>query len=208
MEEVEGEKITVQFDGRRCIHARHSVLGQPGVFRANVQGPWIHPDAASVAEVMEVAHACPSGAIRYTRRDGGPDEQAPRVNVARVRENGPLAFHADVAIAGQDRTFRATLCRCGRSANKPFCDGAHAGSFTASGEPETTPSEPLAARDGVVRVTPRPNGPLIVEGNLELCAGTGRTQNRVTRAALCRCGGSSKKPYCDGTHAKIGFEAP
>ena len=45
-----------------------------------------------------------------------------------------------------------------------------------------------------------------LEGNLEICSGTGHTINRVGKTALCRCGQSSKKPYCDGTHAKVGFK--
>ncbi|MFX5785542.1 CDGSH iron-sulfur domain-containing protein [Acinetobacter baumannii] len=46
-----------------------------------------------------------------------------------------------------------------------------------------------------------------VTGNLELCAGTGRTFDRVTKTWLCRCGGSANKPYCDGTHRRIGFKS-
>ena len=47
------------------------------VFRANVPGPWIFPDSASVEGIVQVAHACPSGAITYERLDGGPQESAP-----------------------------------------------------------------------------------------------------------------------------------
>ena len=57
-------------------------------------------------------------------------------------------------------------------------------------------------------MTPRENGPLLVEGNLEICSGTGRTVNRVVKTALCRCGQSANKPYCDGSHKAIGFTAP
>ncbi|MCI0736974.1 MAG: CDGSH iron-sulfur domain-containing protein [Beijerinckiaceae bacterium] len=52
-----------------------------------------------------------------------------------------------------------------------------------------------------------PNGPLIVSGSIEIVSGTGRTINRMMRAALCRCGESQNKPYCDGSHARTGFEA-
>ena len=73
-----------------------------------------------------VAQACPSGAIQYTRHDGGEEEQAPEVNLVHVRENGPLALRATLRIAGQPCGYRATLCRCGHSKNKPYCDGRHA----------------------------------------------------------------------------------
>lgn len=206
-EEVKGAKTVIRFEGKRCIHARHCVLSRPDVFVPNVPGTWIHPDRASPADVAALAHACPSGAITYEPLDGSPAESAPVVNLIRVRENGPLAVHAELVVAGNPDGFRATLCRCGASGNKPYCDGSHnAASFRATGEPDTKASEPLAARAGALRVTPLPNGPLLVEGNAELVSGTGRTINRVTKTALCRCGQSSSKPYCDGTHTKVGFQ--
>ncbi len=204
-----GKAITIKFDGKRCIHSRFCVLGAPAVFRANTPGTWIYPDAANVEELVTIAHECPSGAITYTRNDGGPNETAPPVNVAHVRENGPYAFNAELTVAGETVGYRATLCRCGASKNKPFCDGSHnTVNFAASGEPETRPSEPLAVRNGPLTVAPQKNGPLRISGNLEICAGTGRTIDRVTGAELCRCGGSRTKPFCDRTHLKIGFEAP
>ncbi|HEX4340501.1 MAG TPA: ferritin-like domain-containing protein [Polyangiaceae bacterium] len=206
IETVRGKHVLLHFDSNRCIHSRHCVLGAPKVFRANVKGPWLDPDATTVESFVAVAHACPSGAITYDRVDGGPGEPIPDVNVLRLRENGPLGFTADLHIDGQPDRIRATLCRCGASKKKPFCDGSHnAIKFVATGEPETIQTEPLAERGGALQIVPTPNGPLRVTGNLEICAGTGRTVKRVTSTALCRCGGSSKKPFCDGTHARIGF---
>lgn len=207
-EVVRGERTVIVFEGEKCIHSRHCVLSRPDVFVPNVPGEWIHPDAATPDQIAALALACPSGAIQYERLDGGPQEEAPMVNLVHVRENGPLAFHAGLRIEGQPTGFRATLCRCGASKNKPFCDGSHSGAgFRATGEPATEESQALAVRSGVVKVTPRPNGPLLVEGNLEVVSGTGRTINRVTKSAFCRCGQSSNKPYCDGTHAKVGFSS-
>jgi CDGSH-type Zn-finger protein/uncharacterized Fe-S cluster protein YjdI len=209
VEAVRGKQVLLQFEGRLCIHSRTCVLSRPDVFVPNVQGEWIHPDNATPEQLAALAESCPSGAIRYERLDGGPQEAAPRVNVARVRENGPIALHADMEIEGHGPALRATLCRCGASNNKPFCDGSHtAAGFVATGEPATAESQPLAERAGRVNVRPRPNGPVLVEGSLEICSGTGRTINRTVKTALCRCGSSANKPYCDGTHAKIGFRAP
>jgi CDGSH-type Zn-finger protein/uncharacterized Fe-S cluster protein YjdI len=211
IETVRGDNVLLRFEGKRCIHARHCVLSRPDVFVPNVEGEWLHPENATAEEIAELAHSCPSGAITYASLDGGALERAPRVNLARVRENGPIAVHGDVELhgaGGASKLHRATLCRCGASANKPFCDGSHtAAGFTATGEPGAQPSTPLEARDGLLKVRPMKNGPLLVEGNLEICSGTGRTVNRVTRTALCRCGQSQNKPYCDGTHAKVGFQA-
>jgi CDGSH-type Zn-finger protein len=122
-----------------------------------------------------------------------------------VRENGPYAVHAQIELPHAS-AMRATLCRCGQSRRKPYCDGSHvAAGFTATGEPATRDSEPLAERGGALTVTPLPNGPLQLSGNVEICSGTGRTLARTRSARLCRCGGSGNKPFCDGTHARIGF---
>jgi len=208
IEEVRGTRVVLRFHAARCIHSRHCVLDRPDVFVPNVEGAWIHPDNATPDELAELAHNCPSGAIAYERLDGGVTEQAPKVNTVRVRENGPLAFRAEVELAGHGRMLRATLCRCGQSKQKPFCDGSHtAAGFAASGEPATRSSEPLAVRDGACVVTPMKNAFLKVRGPLEVVSGTGRTLDRVDKAALCRCGGSQTKPYCDGTHRTIGFVA-
>jgi CDGSH-type Zn-finger protein/uncharacterized Fe-S cluster protein YjdI len=208
VERVQGEKLELLFEARRCIHARFCVTGAPQVFLANVQGPWIHPDAMPVERVVEIAHACPSGAIRYRRVDGVSDETAPPVNLASVREHGPYAFRGQLRLDGQALGFRATLCRCGASKNKPFCDGSHHEiGFDATGEPPTKETGMLPTRDGVLAIDPQPNGPLAVSGNLEIISGTGRVVARVTGARLCRCGGSANKPFCDGTHAKIGFKS-
>ena len=209
VESVTGKWATVRFDGRLCIHSRGCVLAEPEVFRANVQGPWIDPDGASAEELMRVAINCPSGAIRVTRHDGGAQEGAPKVNTITVRENGPLAIHAEIELAGERVAARATLCRCGQSNNKPYCDGSHVGAgFVSTGEPPTAASAALAKRDGVLSITPYKDGPLGVAGPVEILSGTGRTIDRVARTALCRCGHSGRKPFCDGSHARVGFTAP
>jgi CDGSH-type Zn-finger protein/uncharacterized Fe-S cluster protein YjdI len=209
VETVAGKLVTIEFDGQLCVHARRCVLSQPTVFKSNVEGAWIDPDAASAEALEYVALNCPSGAIRVSRHDGGPDETSPKVNTISVRENGPLAISAEIVLAGAPIGTRATLCRCGESKNKPYCDGSHvAAAFAATGEPTTATSAALAKRDGALTITPYPNGPLGVAGPVEIISGTGRTVNRVERTALCRCGHSANKPYCDGAHAKVGFVAP
>jgi CDGSH-type Zn-finger protein/uncharacterized Fe-S cluster protein YjdI len=208
IETVRGAKLELDFEAKRCIHSRFCVTWAPQVFLANVQGPWIHPDAMPVERLAEVAHACPSGAIRYRRLDGGADEAAPPVNLLSVREAGPYAFRAQLQIDGAPAGFRATLCRCGASKNKPYCDGSHHQvGFSASGEPPDGKTDMLPVRDGLLAIDPQTDGPLRVRGNLEITSGTGRAVARVTSVYLCRCGGSANKPFCDGTHARIGFRS-
>lgn len=208
VEHIEGRDLTLLYEGKKCIHARFCVTGAPKVFLANVKGPWISPDAVEVDHLVEIAHACPSGAIRYQRKDGKHDEIAPQVNLAAIREAGPYALRGDLRLNGEPIGFRATLCRCGASKNKPFCDGSHhdAG-FSASGEPPTGKADMLAVRDGPLAIDPQVDGPLQVRGNLEITSGTGRVVARVTVARLCRCGHSNNKPFCDNSHVRVGFKS-
>ena len=207
-EEVKGNKVTVIFDGQRCIHSRHCVTTGANVFLGNVDGAWIFPDKDDADVTVATAHMCPSGAITYRRTDGGPQEKAPPANTMNVREDGPYAFRADLVIDGQPAGFRATLCRCGASKNKPFCDHSHAEiGFAASGEPASKSNKTLEVRDGPLKITAQKNGSLQVEGNLEICSGTGRVIEKTTKTWLCRCGASQTKPFCDGSHSKIGFQS-
>ncbi len=209
VELIDGETVQIVYKGKLCIHSRFCVTGAPEVFLANVEGPWIHPDQMNAEELMAVSRECPSGAIKYRRKDGGPEEHAPPVNLIRVWEGGPYGFKGDLSIDGESIGYRATLCRCGASKNKPFCDGSHHDiHFDASGEPPTgDKTAMLEVRDGPVEITPTLNGPLMVRGNLEIISGTGRVVARQQAARFCRCGHSNTKPFCDGTHAKIGFKS-
>lgn len=207
---VKGRDVTIRSDGQRCVHSRNCVLGHPEVFVPNVKGEWIRPDAASAEAVMHLALACPSGAIRVAHNDGSASSDTPPlVNTVRIRENGPLAIEAELQIRGvPEATPRATLCRCGQSKRKPYCDGSHvAAGFIASGEPAAKDFAALEVRNGPVDVQPQPNGPLKLTGNLEIVSGTGRTVNKVTKTLLCRCGQSKNKPYCDSSHKAAGFVA-
>jgi CDGSH-type Zn-finger protein/uncharacterized Fe-S cluster protein YjdI len=206
---VDGKAVEITYAGKLCIHSRFCVTGAPKVFLANVEGPWIHPDEMDAEELMAVARECPSGAIQYRRKDGGRQEQVPPVNLISIREAGPYAFRGRLSIDGKPIGYRATLCRCGASKNKPFCDSSHKGTgFNATGEPPTgEQSQMLAVRDGALEVTPQLDGPLLVRGNMEIISGTGRVIARLKAARLCRCGQSNTKPFCDDTHIKVGFRS-
>jgi CDGSH-type Zn-finger protein/uncharacterized Fe-S cluster protein YjdI len=206
VEEYRGERIVIRANAR-CIHSRYCVLNRPDVFVPNADGPWIRPDAQSPDTIAAQVQKCPSGALTFERLDGGTQEIAPAVNTARIWENGPLAFHGDLEINGE-RMFRATLCRCGHSKTKPYCDHSHVDShFVATGEPETKSAEPASSTGGALKIVPQTNGCLRIEGALEICVASGRTIARETKTWLCRCGHSSKKPFCDGTHKRVGFAA-
>jgi len=206
---IEGRDLTLIYEGKKCIHSRFCVTWGPKVFIANVKGPWINPDAMPTDALTEIAHVCVSGAIRYKRKDGQPDEAPPPVNLISVREGGPYAIRADIRLDGaQAVSHRLTLCRCGASKNKPFCDGSHHEvNFAASGEPPTGKADMLPVRDGPLAVDPLTDGSLQVRGNMEIISGTGRVVARMESARLCRCGASNTKPFCDGSHSRVGFKS-
>ena len=207
VDRVEGTDIAVMFDGKRCIHARFCVTQDPATFLADVDGPWIIPDASDIEYLCGTIRQCPSGALTYERRDGQA-EPVPPVNLVTLRENGPYAVRADLALDGEKAGFRATLCRCGASKRKPFCDKSHKYiGFEATGEPPEKNTPRLAVRDGPLAIDPEIDGPLQVTGNLEILSGTGRSIACVEKTRLCRCGGSANKPFCDGTHRRIGFRS-
>ena len=208
VEEIEAKDLTLLYEGKRCIHSRFCVTYGPKAFLANVPGPWIYPDRMPVDAMVEIAHACPSGAIRYRRKDGHADEQAPPVNLLQLREAGPYGVRANILLDGQPIGYRATLCRCGASKNKPFCDQSHKEiGFTATGEPASGKTDMLEVRDGELAIDPERDGPYKVRGNLEIISGTGRVVARVQNARLCRCGHSNNKPFCDNSHLRVGFKS-
>lgn len=82
------------------------------------------------------------------------------MNLLSVREAGPYAVRGDLRLDGAPAGYRATLCRCGASKNKPFCDGSHHDvTFDATGEPPTGKTDMLAVRGGVLAIDPQIDGP-------------------------------------------------
>ena len=75
---IQGKKVLIRFEGKRCIHARECVTNRPDVFVPNGGEDWIHPDAAGPDEIAALAYGCPSGAIQFERTDGGPNEPVER----------------------------------------------------------------------------------------------------------------------------------
>ncbi|MFQ5599239.1 MAG: CDGSH iron-sulfur domain-containing protein [Candidatus Krumholzibacteriia bacterium] len=61
-----------------------------------------------------------------------------------------------------------------------------------------------------VKITTLPNGPYVVEGPIQLVDGreTAVETSDRPKLALCRCGASANKPFCDGSHGRVGFQDP
>lgn len=209
--EYTGEDADVTFDVRRCIHARECVRGLPAVFDRD-RRPWVLPDNAPVDDLAEVIERCPTGALHYERHDDGPGEAVPDENTITVTADGPHHVRGDVEIGTTDgetllSDTRVALCRCGASENKPLCDNSHLDvEFDAPGTVADNRSATEAPVGGApLSVIPTPDGPLHVSGPFEIRGRDGGSVFRGTDVWLCRCGGSGNKPFCDGTHARIGF---
>jgi CDGSH-type Zn-finger protein len=123
-----GKHLTI-FDNRGiCAHAGFCTDGLKKVFRMNEE-PWIDADGATVAEIIGTIERCPSGALSYVV-SGVERKEKERAPMVLVTDNGPYAVTgaielADVAFGDGASREHYTLCRCGASANKPFCDGSH-----------------------------------------------------------------------------------
>ena len=209
MKPVETDKITVSFDGKKCIHARRCVLGMPEVFKPGTKGVWIFPENGNTEQLARIIDSCPSGALSYTRNDGGAEEAAPEVNTARLWENGPLEVRGNLKMPDDAPRTRALLCRCGQSKNKPYCDNSHLeAGFEATAEVATTDKvETPEDRGAMLEIKTVANGPVVASGPLEIIAGSGRRIQTGQKQFLCRCGASKNKPFCDGSHKDIGFTA-
>ncbi|MEO8250388.1 MAG: CDGSH iron-sulfur domain-containing protein [Burkholderiales bacterium] len=121
-----GKKITIHDNRSICAHAGHCTDHLPEVFRMKEE-PWIDADAKSVAETVATIKTCPSGALAYSV-DGVRREHTGRAAAIHITKDGPYAVVGGPQLKGDAAPVveeHYTLCRCGQSKNKPFCDGAH-----------------------------------------------------------------------------------
>ncbi len=204
------EDITVTWSAQRCIHVAACVRGLPEVFKPG-ERPWIQTEKADAALVAEVVQRCPTGALKAQWADGNSVETAPAANVITVAPDGPLYLRADVQIlspAGEvmSKDSRVALCRCGASESKPFCDGSHSKvGFQDTGVLAENRLKDVTS-PGKLSVQLLRGGPLLITGAVTLKTVDDSQAYQGARAALCRCGASDHKPFCDGSHSRIGFE--
>ena len=209
-----GEKIDVDWDGGLCIH-----IGECGDSTGDLfiggRDPWCLPDLVSVDDVIDIVKRCPSGALSFeSEKEDSILETAETENTVVVSYNGPYFVRGDLDIKVTTETelspalkFRAALCRCGASKNKPFCDNSHESigfkDYGAVGDKGQVPE----SNGGKLSITPVEDGPLILSGNILMQNGSGRVAWQGSKTALCRCGASKNKPFCDGSHVSAGFKS-
>ncbi len=134
------------------------------------------------------------------------------MNVIVVKADGPYYIQGDLVLRRADGTIVAAarqlwLCRCGLSQDKPYCDGSHTrvdlpAERLHGGDIDSLPAS------GALSVRARTDGPLKLDGPCEVRSEDGTLLMQGVESALCRCGQSKRKPFCDGTHRHARFQAP
>ena len=128
LERYEGREVTVLDNRGICSHAGYCTAGLPAVWRSAAE-PWIDPDGADKAAIVEIVRKCPSGALAYLE-DGQLRTDFHEAAEIQVSRDGPYCVRGGVELKdcefgeGASREHYV-LCRCGASRNKPFCDGSH-----------------------------------------------------------------------------------
>ena len=128
LERYEGREVTILDNRGICSHAGYCTAGLPAVWRSAAE-PWIDPDGADKAAVVEIIRKCPSGALAYLE-DGQLRTDFHEAAEIQVSRDGPYCVRGGVELKdcefgeGASREHYV-LCRCGASRNKPFCDGSH-----------------------------------------------------------------------------------
>lgn len=123
-----GKHITIYDNRSLCAHAGYCTDSLASVFRLK-QEPWIDPDGAPVDEIIAAIKRCPSGALSYSVEGVTPSAPVQPGSIL-IAPNGPYVVSGEVELAGIEwgegaSRLQYTLCRCGASHNKPFCDGSH-----------------------------------------------------------------------------------
>ncbi len=125
-------EVTVVWKPDICIHSTICFRGLPDVFDPRKR-PWVTPEGAATQAIIEQVKQCPSGALSYYLNEAEAESgkvEVEQETIAEVTPNGPLMVYGNVTVKHADGTQskqnRVTaFCRCGASANKPFCDGTH-----------------------------------------------------------------------------------
>ena len=148
-------------------------------------------------------------------RERQKNHGAPRLldvpNEALVTNGGPLQITGNITLVNEDGSVQyanhLSLCRCGRSQGKPTCDGQHLETeFLHSGKISEVSEIPASTRASKITISCIKDGPITFRGRLRLHNQYGQECVKM-RGSLCRCGQSTSKPFCDGSHERTGFRS-
>lgn len=129
LQTYKGKELTINFNRSICAGASECVKRLSSVFKSGEGSNWIFPDEDSSENIIKTISACPSGALSYTI-EGKTSIDArikPSIN---IMKDGPYKIEGikleEISIPTNFSTTKYTLCRCGYSKNKPYCDYSHA----------------------------------------------------------------------------------
>ncbi len=124
--------ITIVWKPEVCIHSRLCWMQMSEVFDPRKR-PWINMEGADTERIVEQVSKCPSGALSFYRNaEANPPTDIAAETKVEVLPNGPLLVYGNLTVKLRDGSMEnkskvTAFCRCGRSGNKPFCDGSHIG---------------------------------------------------------------------------------
>lgn len=136
-------EITVVWKPDLCTHVAYCFMELPEVFDPS-NLPWVNPKGASTERIIAQVNRCPTGALTFFRNaevapatvsaDVNTDAgENPPISVKlKMLPNGPILVSGNTIVVHSDgrqevKTEMYSLCRCGHSKKKPYCDGSHAG---------------------------------------------------------------------------------
>lgn len=130
VKEYTNGKVTVVWKPKICVHSENCFNGLPHVFNPK-QRPWVNVKEEDSERIIQQVKKCPSGALSfYYNSEGKENSQNDEHTKVEILKDGPLIVHGNLALHAPEgtqdnRSGKTAFCRCGASANKPFCDGSH-----------------------------------------------------------------------------------
>ena len=127
------EDITIVWKPSVCIHSTLCWKGEKGLKQVfnPMEKPWIKPEGAPTAEIIERINNCPSGALSfYYNNEQNKTTETKAESIVEAMPNGPLLVYGNITVKHSNgdtvqKNKVTAFCRCGQSANKPYCDGTH-----------------------------------------------------------------------------------
>jgi CDGSH-type Zn-finger protein len=131
-------------------------------------------------------------------------------NEGLVSNGGPLQITGNITLVHEDGRVQyanhLSLCRCGHSRSKPVCDDQHVDmEFINSGKIFEVSEIAASSRPSKITISCIKDGPITFRGRIRMHNQFGQECVKM-RGSLCRCGQSAGKPFCDGSHSRVGFK--
>jgi uncharacterized Fe-S cluster protein YjdI len=133
IKEYSNGEVTIVWKPTVCIHSAKCVQGLPDVFKPRDK-PWIQLENSNTEAIIKTVKTCPSGALSFYMNTKGKTDEVSNKTAANttveVLDNGPLMVYGPLSVKHSDgreeqKDRNTAFCRCGKSDNKPFCDGSH-----------------------------------------------------------------------------------